>query len=371
MGSEIPSHQTIENWIELCGLNINRTACSNIKGDYALIFDESITIGSQKLLLILGVPAEHLNHPLKHGEAQALGLYVSGYWKAEEVAKKINEIIDTVGYAPKYVVSDEGHNLVKATRLEELPHHKDIGHALGNMLKHTFEKDDEFVALTKEMGKKRLSYHLTDKAYLLQPNMRSICRFMNCFEWVEWAYRINHSTTLTEEEREAFSFVKDHSALVDELYDIMNTYRYVEREIKQHGLSYKTTKDCIDFILHGLVFGDQSRRKIVLGTKMCLYLLDEAKLLPDNKTAHQLSSDIIESKFGYYKGRKSPNNNNGVTSLSLLIPAHTKMCKENEDEYDYKQALESVTIRELRDWRKQNLPANPVTLRIEKLCANF
>lgn len=207
---------------------------------------------------------------------------------------KLKQIIEKIGYDPEYVLSDEGHNLVKATQLAGLKHHKDISHAMGNMLKHTYQEDAEFKTLTEEMSKKRLSYHLTDKAYLLQPNMRSICRFMNCFDWVNWAYRMNHSNALSAEEREAFSFVKEHSDLVEELYDVMNTITSVEKEIKQHGLSYWISRKCQHQILHSLILGKQSRRKIVLGTCMIAYLLEEAKLLPDKSTTHQLSSDNIQ-----------------------------------------------------------------------------
>lgn len=112
LGDEIPSHQTIENWVELCGLSINNHACSEIKGDYAIICDESITIGSQKLLLFLGVLAKHLNRPLRHSDVQPLGIYVSSYWKAEDIAMKLKQIIEKIGYDPEYVLSDEGHNLV-------------------------------------------------------------------------------------------------------------------------------------------------------------------------------------------------------------------------------------------------------------------
>ena len=367
LGDEIPSHQTIENWVELCGLSINNHACSEIRGDYAIICDESITIGSQKLLLFLGVPAKHLNRPLRHSDVQPLGIYVSSYWKAEDIAMKLKQIIEKIGYDPEYVLSDEGHNLVKATQLAGLKHHKDISHAMGNMLKHTYQEDAEFKVLTEEMGKKRLSYHLTDKAYLLQPNMRSICRFMNCFDWVNWAYRMNHSNALSAEEREAFSFVKEHSDLVDELYDVMNTINYVEKEIKQHGLSYWISRKCQHQILHSLILGKQSRRKIVLGTNMISYLLEEAKLLPDKSTTHQLSSDIIESTFGYFKRRKSPNNLNGVTAFSLIIPAHTKMSIDNNEEFNFKQALESVSYPDLIHWKKENLLTNWVSIRRKKL----
>lgn len=62
---------------------------------------------------------------------------------------KLKQIIEKIGYDPEYVLSDEGHNLVKVTQLVGLKHHKDISHAMGNMLKHTYQEDAEFKALTE------------------------------------------------------------------------------------------------------------------------------------------------------------------------------------------------------------------------------
>ena len=90
-------------------------------------------------------------------------------------------------------------------------------------------------------------------------------------------------------------------------------------------------------------------------------------LLPDKSTTHQLSSDIIESTFGYFKRRKSPNNLNGVTAFSLIIPAHTKMNIDNNEEFNFKQALESVSYPDLIHWKKENLLTNWVSIRRKKL----
>lgn len=37
------------------------------------------------------------------------------------------------------------------------------------------------------MNSIRLKYHLTDMAFLLPPKQRTIARFMNFFDWVQWS----------------------------------------------------------------------------------------------------------------------------------------------------------------------------------------
>ena len=56
--------------------------------------------------------------------------------------------------------------------------------------KHAYGNEPDFVDFTTLLGKVRLQYHLTDKAYLLPPNMRSIARFMNLNSWVDWGNKM-------------------------------------------------------------------------------------------------------------------------------------------------------------------------------------
>lgn len=57
------SHTTVSDWVRTAGLALykeSRDKKRDSKMKYAFIIDESITIGSQKLLLVLAVPSEHL-----------------------------------------------------------------------------------------------------------------------------------------------------------------------------------------------------------------------------------------------------------------------------------------------------------------------
>lgn len=372
LGDKIPSHQTIENWIELCGYNINKNACKEIGTDsYAVVMDESITIGSQKLLLILGIPAQHQGRALKHADVKVLGLFVSNSWKAEDIKTKLQEISKAIGHNPEYCLCDNGHNLVKASELAEFSHHADISHSFGNILKEAYDNNQEFNEFVSKMGKARLTYHLTDKAYLLPPNQRAICRFMNFFEWVDWARKLTDAyDNLSGEEREAFQFVKEHSSLIDELYPIMEEYRFVERKIKQEGLSKANAAFCVKHIITHLMDenGQPNLRKGTIAAKMCLYLKQEARLLKSDNDIHNVSSDIIEATFGLYKYRKSPNNLYGVTAFALFIPTQSKLSSiKKVESFDFKGTLESTKLKDLKEWKDVTLLPNEVSKRVRVL----
>lgn len=61
---------------------------------------------------------------------------------------------------------------------------------------------------------------------------------------------------------------------------------------------------------------------------MLEYFNREEALLTANMSIN-VSSDIIESTFGIYKSKKSPNKLYGVTSFVLTIPLYPKVSNES------------------------------------------
>lgn len=103
----------------------------------------------------------------------------------------------------------------------------------------------------------------------------------------------------------------------------------------------------------------------ILGEAISLYILKEGELLENEDSIHNNSSDIIESTFGIYKLRKSPNKLFGVTSFILFIPAYTKLgANIKSNDYSIKEHLENVRLWEINQWSNSNLTTNLVTKRI-------
>lgn len=157
---------------------------------FAYIIDESIMVNREKLFLILGFPAEHHGPPLKHEDITIVSMKSSGYFKGDDIKQEIEISIKENGVKPEYVISDQAHNLTNGNSQPELLQHIDISHTMATCFKHAYGKESDFVSFTTILGKVRLQYHLTDKAYLLPPNMRSIAKFMNLNSWVDWGNKM-------------------------------------------------------------------------------------------------------------------------------------------------------------------------------------
>lgn len=98
-----------------CGLDeINQTPKALNDNNYAMIIDECMMIGSQKLLTMISVPAEHQGRPLQLDDARVVGFEVQTTWNAEKVKKVLEKSEGIIGKAAKYVISDNDAKMRKA-----------------------------------------------------------------------------------------------------------------------------------------------------------------------------------------------------------------------------------------------------------------
>lgn len=357
---KIPCYNTVENWIKKLGLSVYQDDKPYLGKKFAMVLDESIAVNGQKLLLALGIPADHQGRPVMHEDVTVLNMSVGASFKGEDVKGKIVDAEKTAGSKPQYLISDNGHNLVRGILDSGYVRHADISHSMGVILKNVYKKHPEFVELTTLMGKKSLQYHLTNKAYLLPPNMRTIARFMNMSEWVTWGNAmLDCYDKLPTEMQEAYSFVNDYKLLFRELMTVLDAVRNVEKICKNKGFSVKTANECQQYI-SSHVIDNANQRLNTIRTKMLEYFRKDMNIC--------ISSDIIESTFGIYKSKKSPNKLYGITSFALTIPLYPKIANESITKtFNFKERLVNVKLKDIDTWTDKHLAKNWVTERTKTL----
>ena len=364
---KVPCYNTVENWVKKLGLSVyqDEQPCRNKK--FAMVVDESIAINGQKLLLTLGIPSEYQGRPLKHEDVTVLDMSVSKGFNGDDVQGKIETAEKSAGNTPDYIISDKGHNLVKGITGSGHIYHADISHSMGAILKNIYEKQSDFVEFTTLLGKKRLQYHLTDKAYLLPPNMRAISRFMNMSSWVLWGNEmLNCYDTLTEKMQDAYGFIKDYESLLRELQAVICAVRHIETICKNEGFSVMTSRRCKLYII-AHVLGNAHYRQARVGIKMLEYFNKEESLLTGSMNIN-ISSEIIESTFGIYKSKKAPNKLYGITSFVLTIPLYPKVANESVTKtINFKERIVNVKLKDIRAWSTKQLSKNWVTERTKTL----
>lgn len=355
----LPCHQSIENWLLKVGIVEYLDTCSFFKDKrYAIIVDESITVGSQKLLLILAVPADHVGHALSYSDVKVLAVLVSSSWKAEDVEKEISKLCDKIGHAPEYMISDNGHNLRRGAELANVPRHRDISHTIGIIMKEEYDNRSDFKEFMDIMNKKRLSYQLTDNAYLLPPKLRAVARFMNMSKWVAWGKSILDSfDNLDKKRQDAYSFVLKYRNLIEELHQLLSNVDFICSRFKCDGLSEFSAGFCSDYVSKSLIDCDNATEGGArVGRKILNYIKDELSLIRNKQECHSISSDIIESTFGMYKNMQPNNRLTGITYIVLAIPLYGRVNSiEDRKNLNVKDKLESVRMVDLKDWKQMTL----------------
>lgn len=151
---KVPCHNTVENWVKKLGLSVYQDdqPCKDKK--FAMVIDESIAINGQKLLLNLAIPSEHQGRPVRHEDVTILDMSVSKSFNGNDVQGRIEATEKSAGNAPDYIISDNGHNLVKGITGSRHIRHADISHSMGVILKNAYEKQSDFVEFTTLLGKK-------------------------------------------------------------------------------------------------------------------------------------------------------------------------------------------------------------------------
>ena len=358
---ELPSHTEISNWAKKNGLATYTDSGKKLSGmEYCEIIDESITVGRQKLLLTLAAPSAPEGHPLQHEDVEVLGIAVAPSWDGDGIKQEIEHCSYKAGHAPEYIVSDNGVNLSKGIRETGITHHRDISHSIGLILEDTYKGQADFEEFTTKLNSIRLKYHLTDTAFLLPPKQRAIARFMNLFDWVRWAADVLRAYhTLNGKQQEAFAFVMENRSLIEELASVMECIRAIEQRCKRDGISKETAKLCAWAASKLITSRTANRRTIAIGSKIGLYLIGEAEKVGDKDKAHVISSDIIESTFGWFKTRKPSNKLCGVTASVLNIATIGKLStKEGRANFDFKGNMESVRLVDIKEWKDLNLLDN-------------
>lgn len=127
-----------------------------------------------------------------------------------------------------------------------------------------------------------------------------------------------------------------------------------------------TSRKCKLYIITH-VLGNAHSRQARAGIKMLEYFNREEALFTGNISIN-ISSDIIESTFGIYKSKKSPNKLYGVTPFVLTIPSYSKVANEFVTKtINFKERIVNVKLKDISTWSNENLSKNWVAERTKTL----
>lgn len=368
--AKIPCEKTLQNWVSKVGyFNLKSTDNERFGKEVGLIIDESVRVGSQKLFLALLIPFEkHSSKILSFEDIQVFHLQGSESWTGDKIANVLKAHLEEYGLDLKYVLSDEGNNLKRGVRLLETTHIFDVSHAVATCLKKTFKPLEAYkdFSTTIRLTKNRLG--LCEYSFLRPPKQRTKSRFMNQEKIVRWAETIlRRWDDIEPQAQEKLQDLKANEAIIEDLRTCIEMAKKVTEPLKTKGLNITTIETAINYIRDKTSTGSKYETNDNInkfGTLFKQYLERYKQIIIQNKWQDKnlhACSDIIERLFGCYKAKLSDNFFVTTSTIALEIPL---MCLSREDiGSQIEAALESVTMTDLKDWRKNQSSDNQTTKR--------
>ena len=374
MFGKVPAYTTIGYWTQELGLSAYMESCDLIRDKrYSLIIDESMMIGSEKLLLTLAAPAGNEGHAITENDIVIVDISVARSWNGTSIREVLEKVVEKIGHDPEYITSDNGSTIGKAVRDAGYRHHLDVSHSMGVFLERVYKDEPDFQELSKKVSDARLKYNMQEVAFIQPPSQRSIARFMNMSKWIEWASRMQYVYhTLRDDIKSIYEFVPQNASLVDELSEVMSCIAKIEKDIKVNGISHESATRCGQLVRTTLLRSNERQQKI--GVFILDYLNRETSFINDGES-HNASSDAIESTFGVVKARKSDDKLAGVTPMILMMPLRLCLSDKNRRvNFNFKERLELGRHRHIKEWTDAHLSPNLVVKRLEtigKKCVGF
>ncbi|WP_338790948.1 hypothetical protein [Bernardetia sp. MNP-M8] len=345
---KLPSHSSIRNWLCKCGAyRLEHT--ENQSSEYVVYVDESISFGSEKILLLLGVSVDAIpkNRSLSHSDMEVLAVEIGNEWRGEQIAKELSKIASETKI--KYIVSDEGTNLKKAYKSLNYTHIEDCTHILANHLKRLYHQDADFKLFSNLVGQLRQKWNLSkDNSQYMPPSMRVKMRFANIFPCVNWAKKIVQNwDNLPSCVQEQVLFLKEKEEFIKGLIQVEKVFKMVCQELKTTGFGVLQKKNILNKLL---LIESQAGDKLNPKAKV---FMENAKLYLNNlenksKSLKEefilCSSDIIESYFGKFKTKINPNSRSGLTEFIFTIATFGRAFSIEETQ----NALENIKCKELK-----------------------
>lgn len=201
--SWIPSCTTINRWIKRIGLyKLNKPL--EQASDWIAIADASISIGTQKVVMVLGIRLATFKNLTAIGQPLRLQDVEPLHMKIVESCNKL-VIYDALQQAEArigkfcQICIDGGSDMQAGSRLfvEEILKKQerkihvtyDTPHKVACFYKALLENDPKFLQLTAKATITSQKYRQSKFSFLIPPSQRSKARFMNLNELVIWADR--------------------------------------------------------------------------------------------------------------------------------------------------------------------------------------
>ena len=330
-----PTRTSIRNWLQRLGVAELQQPLQPHE-DLVIMADHSNQIGTEKVLVALGVNASALPEPgtaLTHADVRVLEVQPGSQWKTANMQQEYEELADRHG-TPRAVLVDgaaelrDGAKCLKNRRDDTIVL-RDFKHYAANVMKSLLGNDERFQEVGGKIGSTRSAIQQTELAHLTPPSPKQKARFMNLASKIRWLRMV--AWLLKNPDAEARKGISDERmqdklgwvakyaddiAEWQECQDVVSaSLTFINEQYLFQGAAAGLRSAIGDSLEH-----DKSKE---LAKRLIDFVHDAEQQLRDGERL-PMSTEILESVFGLYKQLERQHSQSGFTSLLACLPALLK-----------------------------------------------
>jgi len=361
---EIPDWTSIRTWLCRFGVAMLEEPVEAAE-DWIWMADHSNQIGTEKVLVILGIRASQLPKPgqaIGHQDVRVLAVIPGTEWKREDVAREYKALAERIG-EPMVLLSDGASELRDSIEVLEnagksVIQLRDFKHYAANVLKRIVGKDERFEEFLHQIGRTRSAIQQTELAHFTPPPQKPKARFMNLADTLRWAemvlWHLSHPNShgrqniTAERMNEKLGWLRKYRKDVARWSRCQAVVSTSLTFINQQGLYVGACEDLQAVLAKLDSAGCEASQQMI--EELTTLVADSEKQLDEGMRVPQ-STEILESSFGLYKALEKQHSKGGFTGLISALPGLLRCSTPAL----IKEAFARVSVERMREWIKKNL----------------
>ena len=356
-----PTRTAIRNWLQRLGIAELQQPLKPDE-DLVILVDHSNQIGTEKVMVALGVNASELPEPgkaLTHENVRVLEVKPGSQWKTENMEQEYEDLADRYG-TPRAVLVDgapelrDGAKCLKNRRNDTIVL-RDFKHYAANVLKSLLGNDERFQEVGGKIGKTRSAIQQTELAHLTPPSPKQKARFMNLASTIRWMTMIawllkNPDATARagisdERMQEKLGWVEQYEEDIGVWQECQDVVSVSLTFINEQYL-FQGAADGLRGVIGDSLEYDKSKE---LAKRLIEFVHDAEQHLRAGERL-PMSTEILESVFGLYKQLERQHSKSGFTSLLACLPALLKPTTPQ----GVSDAFHRVSAKDVKAWVKKH-----------------
>jgi len=360
----IPAASSVRWWMQRLGLYALREPLPKA-GDWVLLIDHSVQIGTTKACVILGIRLCDIPYPqraLRFEDMHVIAVIPVEQSTGEIVDAQLEQATLRIGI-PVQIVSDGGSDVKKGAALFAGRHPEttvtyDAAHYGAIMLKRRFEDDPQWSEYIGRLGQVKSRIRQTIAAFLASPSLRPKARYMNLESLLKWSRRIlelldqdagGSSNRAGERAELRYGWLRDYRPSIEKWSRWEATVRASVSYVRTRGLSV----DSESGLREHLSEVPPELYDEMLATELGAFVRESSAAAGLGECLVG-STEVLESLFGKWKTLERQESQSGITGLILSLGALLGAWPLSR----IQTALEATPVKHVVSWCQDNLPSS-------------